>query len=152
MAYAVLLGFALFFMGWGIAFFVSLSRAPAQLDATCRKEISELRAELALPDEALADHLDGLLTQISENATKVLRFVLLHEQIDTPHIKIEGLPFADIQKARYECVTAGLLRINTVGGGDDPFSIRVMLGAHEFYYVPPEFRQVLQRLLYTSAR
>lgn len=152
MAYAALLGLALFFIGWGVAFFVSLARAPAQLDGACQQMVGQLRAELALPDEALANHLRGLLAQISENATKVLRFVLLHEQIDTLHIKIEGLAFADMQKARSECITAGLLRINRVGGGDDAFSIRAMLGAQEFYYVPPEFRQILQRLLYTSVK
>jgi hypothetical protein len=128
---------------------LSAFRAPAQIDAESQRLIKTLSEQLELPNKALADHLRGLLAQVSENAKTVLRFVLLHEEIDTPHLKIEGLSFTDTQKAQYECVTVGLIRINQVGD-PGPFSLRAMLGAHEFYYVPPEFRPTLQRLLYTS--
>ena len=83
MLYAALLGFGLFFAGWGIVFVVSLAYAPTQLDAECQTTISKLAYKLALPDQALAEHIRGLLAQISENGKKVLRLTLLYEVIET---------------------------------------------------------------------
>jgi len=146
MAYAALLGLVLFFVGWGIAFFVSLSRAPAQLDAACQKEVNELRTELTLPDKALADHLRGLLAQISESATMVLKFVILYDVIETQQMKIAGLSFNDMLKASQECVSVGLLRVEY--DAIDLTSPLAIATSRSFYQVPPEFRETLKRLLY----
>lgn len=148
MAYAALLGLALFFVGWGIAFFVSLSRAPAQLDAACQKEVSQLQTELDLPNKALADHLRSLLAQVSEAGTMVLKLAILYDMIEPRQMNIEGLSFEDLQRARQECVSVGLLRVEyeTV----DPYSPLAVSMARSFYQVPQEFREPLRRLLYAS--
>lgn len=104
---------------------------------------------LALPDIALANHLRELLTPISEDARKVLKLALLYDVIETPQIKIDGLSFQAMQKARQECVSAGLLRAEY-----EPVDISSPLAIAKqrvFHQVPQEFRETLKRLLYTSA-
>jgi hypothetical protein len=115
-------------------------RAPALLDAECQQEISRLKSELDLPDKALADHLRALLAQVGENAMKVLRLVVLHDVIETPHVKIEGLSREAVRDACLECVSAGLFRLDYEAV--DP--------SRGCYQVPSEFRETLKRLLYTT--
>lgn len=101
----------------------------------------------ALPDTALANHLRELITPISADARKVLKLALLYDVIETPQIKIDGLSFDDMKKARQECVSAGLLRVE-----HEPVDISSPLAIAKqrtFYYVPQEFRETLKRLLYT---
>jgi hypothetical protein len=147
MLYAALLGFGLFFAGWGIVFVVSLAYAPTQLDAECQTTISKLAYKLALPDQALAEHIRGLLAQISENGKKVLRLTLLYEVIETRQIKIEGMSFDETRDATNECISVGLLRIELENVDmSSPLAVAYQRG---FCQIPPGFRETLKRLLYT---
>jgi len=101
---------------------------------------------LALPDIALTNHLRQLLAPISDDGRKVMKLALLYDVIETPQMKIEGLSFQAIQKARHECVQAGLLREEY-----EPIDISSPLAIamqRSFYQVPREFRETLKRLLY----
>ena len=148
MVYAAVLGPVLFFTGWGIAFFVSLSRAPAQLDAVCQKEVSQLRGKLSLPDEVLADHLTGLLAQISETAKMVLKLAILYDVMESRLMKLEGVSFNDAWNACRECISVGLIRVEY--DAVDVTSPLAIATSRSFYQIPPEFRKTLKRLLYTS--
>ncbi len=104
---------------------------------------------LALPDIALTNHIKKLLEPISEDARKLLKLALLYDIIEGSQIKIEGLSFEALQKARRECVSAGLLRVEY-----EPVDISSPLAIAKqrvFYQVPQEFRETLKRLLYTGA-
>jgi len=138
--YAALLGVVLFGFGWGIAFFVSLLRAPAQLDAECQQQVQKLAAELELPDKALADYLIGLLNQTEDAEIKVMKFMLFHEEIDRPHIKIPKMEWKEIDVALRHCVEIGLLCIRSEGSAGSFLWMN-------FYWIPPEFRETLKRLL-----
>jgi hypothetical protein len=100
----------------------------------------------ALPDTALANHLRELITPISEDARRVLKLALLYEVIETPQMKIDGLSFDEIKKARQECVSTGLLRVEYEHV--DISSPLAFAKQRAFYQVPQEFRETLKRLLY----
>jgi hypothetical protein len=127
---------------------VNLFRAPGLLDAEFQQEINRLTSALALPDKALADHLRELLTQVSEDAKKVLRLATLYDVIETPQIKIDGLSWDAMKKARQECVSAGLLRVEYEAV--DMSSPLAFAKQRSFYQVPQEFRETLKRLLYSA--
>ena len=146
MLYAVLLGVLIFFAGWGIAFVVSFAYAPAQLDAECQTKINELTDRLALPDQALAKYLRGLLAEISEDAKKFLQIAVLCDVFDSRLIKVEGLSFDEIWDASKECKSLGLLTIEWEDVDESsPAAIQNM---RLFCRVPAEFRETLKRLLY----
>ena len=146
MFYAALLGVGLFFAGWGIVFVISLACAPAQLDAECQTKINELTDKLALPDQALAEHLRGLLAQISEDAKKFLQIAVLYDVFDTRQLQVEGLSFDEIWDASKECKSLGLLTIEWEDV--DTSSPAAVQNMRLFCRVPPEFRETLKRLLY----
>ncbi len=152
MFYAVLLGVGLFFFGWGVAFFVSLAYAPVQIDAESQDKIIQLTAALELPDKVLADHLGSLLTEVSDNAKAVLKFVLLYDD-DMIHgremAKIDELSFEDMQKARQECIDATLLRAEYEHA--DFAGPMAFAKGRSFYFVPQEFRKTLKLLLYQKS-
>jgi hypothetical protein len=130
------------------SFVVNLFRAPGLLDAECQQQISHLTSELDLPDKAKANHIRGLLAQVSEDAKKILRLAMHYEAIEIRHIKIEGLSWDDIQKALQECVSATLLRVEHES--IDTSSMLAYAKMRVFYQVPQEFRETLKRLLYTT--
>lgn len=146
MIQAILYGVVVFFCGWGIAFFVSLARAPALLDAECQQVIKRLSDELELPDQALATYLADLLSQVGNDGFELLRFMLLHDEIGLTLIKVKGLSANQVSEAVRLCTVVGLLkyRVET----SEKFSQVVF--RKFFYRVPPEYRQTLKRLLYKT--
>jgi hypothetical protein len=144
--YAIFLGFAIFFTGWGIAFFVSLARAPAQLDDTHRKEIVRLSEQLELPDKAQENHLRGLMAKLDENGRAILNLAVFHEELTYRIMQSSGLSQEVIQKGTRNGLDSGLLHYGN--NSSDPMSpLRWM---SDFYWVSPEIRTPLKRLLYNA--
>lgn len=128
---------------------LSALRAPAQLDAECLTKISKLTDELAHPDQMLAEHLRGLLADISENAKKILRFALLYDIVERGQIKVKGLSLDEIWEAIEQCKSAGLLRVDVEYA--DTSSPLALIRQHVFCQIPPKFSETLKRLLYNGS-
>jgi hypothetical protein len=127
------------------ALLVNLFRAPALLDAECQHKIEHLSEQLELPDKAQAEHLRALLSQLSENGKAILRYCLFSEDVNLPHMKIDGLTDQDMDNARKECLELGLLRWRC----DAPDSASPGRWFYQFVWVPQEFHLPLKRLLYS---
>lgn len=82
------------------SFLINLIRVPALLDADCQKELKRLSVELEAPDKAQAEHLRGLLSQLTENGKAVLRYCLFYEDVNLPRMKIAGLTDKDMDDGR----------------------------------------------------
>ena len=103
--------------------------------------------QVALPNDALADQLRGLVAQISEDAKIVLRFVVLYEVIERREIKIDSLSWDATQDALRECEKATLI----IGEHDSASGfapMHVLANLRSFYYVRQERREILKRMLY----
>lgn len=142
--YAALLGVAIFFTGWVIAFFVSLARAPGQLDDTYRKEILRLTKQLEIPDKAQEDHLRGLLAKLNENGLAVLRVALFHDEVNSKKMGAAGLSNEVIENGTRNALDSGLLNWRNDAPGS-PFR-----WVFDVYWVSPEVRVTLKKLLHTA--
>ena len=147
MAYAVILGFLIFFSGWGIVFIINFGRAPAALDAESQETIRNLNKQLELPDKALADYLARLLEELSAKGKTILEFLLFHDEpIGRSKIKPENLSYDEVSKALSECHEQTLVesRIESVG-------MAYRMGYTTYYWTPGGFRPTLKRLLYRKS-
>jgi hypothetical protein len=132
------------------SFVVNLFRAPSLLDAECQHEIGRLTSELDLPDKDKANHVQWLLAQVGEDAKNILRLAMHYDFIETQQIfKIQGLSDWDaLQETLEECRSVDLLRVKHEE--IDPSSMMAIANQKHFYYIQPEFRETLKRLLYTT--
>lgn len=137
-------------IGWPYAIVVfalcvlSAGRVPAQIDAVSQEEISRINKELTLPDNALAIHVSDLLAQVDDNAKKVLKFVLFHDEVSQRNIKIKGVSYQEIDSACRQCRDLGLLK----WGNNAPDPHSMIAGMFDFYYIEAGWRETLRRLLY----
>lgn len=143
--YAVLLGFVIFFVGWAIAFLVSLARAPAQLDDACHKEILRLTEQLGMPDKAQEDHLRSLLAKLNEDGLAVLRVALFHDEVKYKTMQAAGLSNEVIERGTRNALDSGLLNWRNDGGRGSAFWWQ-----YDVYWVSPEIRPLVRRLLHTT--
>jgi hypothetical protein len=128
------------------AFVVNLFRDPALLDAEAQNKISRLSAELELPDKAQAEHLRSLIAKLDGNGVAILKLALFHEQLNYRLMESSGLSHEERQRGIHNCLDSGLLRYQN--NYPDYTSPLRWLG--DIYYVSPEIRAPLKRLLYAS--
>jgi hypothetical protein len=101
--------------------------------------IDDLSKQLAIPDQALTEHVKMLLAKTSDKARSFLRIAALHDVFDPRQLNIKDLRSDEIMPLANECVRAGLLTIEWVDDHRGSMNPRCQ--------VPPGFRNILIRLL-----
>lgn len=128
------------------SFLINLVRVPALLDADRQKEISLLSEQLEMPDKAKADHLRQLLAKLNDDGRAVLNLALFHDELNYKIMDAAGLSPEVIQKGTRNCLDSGLLH----HGNSSPNSSMGLWWMGDFYWISPEIRIPLNRLIHES--
>ena len=152
---SVVLGLAVFFTGWGIAFFISIMRVPALLDAeksmaldnaiaTIEKLTAAAKPKRTLAEEHNYQSAKTALQKVPEDAIPLLRHIYSAERLVFPNFQIVlpfGMPDPKARELSFTCHAVGLLTrdIKPQGAG------------HEIIYaIIPGMKPALGELLYPA--
>jgi hypothetical protein len=142
-------------IGWpyvvliGILFLLFVFRTPVELDSEAQKRINELSKKLELPDKALTEHLQELLSRVGSNERKVSQFLLWHGETTERRIKISGLTDEEISKSLHICFSENLIKTRYVPP-TTPNSATSYIDFDPgitFYFVHEEIKNTLRHLL-----
>jgi len=128
------------------SFLINLVRVPALLDAECQREIRRLSAVVEGPDKAQADHLRQLLAKLNDEGLTVLKLALFHDELNYKIMDAAGLSPETIQKGTRNCLDSGLLH----WGNNSPNSSMGLWWMGDFYWISPEIRLPLSRLIHEA--